>query len=248
MSKRISNPEEFDEARRALLVKALSAGLFVGGMGWNTAALAQLFGRVPRKLPEGKSIFELRGKVRVNGVLATRDTIISAADKIETEAGAMLIAAVGGTAMILREKSRLELDGKETLVRGMRLVSGKLLGVFGRRKQGEHATMRTAVATIGIRGTGIYAEADPDKTYLCTCYGTTDIASEADPTQTESITAVHHDAPRYVLAEPDAGKRIVPAPFLNHTDLELMTIEAIVGREVPFGLTGSEYDGPQRDY
>jgi hypothetical protein len=40
----------------------------------------------------------------------------------------------------------------------------------------------------------------------------------------------------------------VPAPFLNHTDLELMTIEAIVGREVPFGLTGSEYEGPQRDY
>jgi hypothetical protein len=109
-------------------------------------------------------------------------------------------------------------------------------------------TMRTAVATIGIRGTGVYAEADPDKTYLCTCYGTTQVTSQKDPTQRESITSRHHDAPRYVLAEPDSGKRIIPAPFLKHTDLELMTIEAIVGREVPFGLTGSEYEGPRRDY
>jgi hypothetical protein len=240
--------DEFDEARRAVLIRAMSLGLFVGGMGWNLPALAQLFGRVPRKLPQGKSIFELRGKVLVNGVAATRDTVLTPSDRIETSEGATLVAAIGGTAFIMRERSSLEMDGKDVLVRGMRLLSGKLLTVFGRRNRDEHATLRTAVATIGIRGTGVYAEADPDKTYLCTCYGTTDITSEQDPAQTERITAQHHDAPRYVLAEPDAGRRIVPAPFLNHTDLELMTIEAIVGREVPFGLTGSEYEGPQRDY
>lgn len=247
MSKRIGT-EEFDETRRALLVKAMSLGLFAGGMGWNLPALAQLFGRVPRKLPEGRSIFELRGKVLVNGVQATRETRIGPTDKVETAQGALLIAAIGGTAFVMRERTSMELDGKALLVRSMRLLSGKLLTVFGRRNQGEHAQMRTAVATIGIRGTGVYAEADPEKTYLCTCYGNTDITSERDPSQTENIVATHHDKPRYVLAEPDAGKLIVPAPFLNHTDLELMTIEAIVGREVPFGLTGNEYEGPQRDY
>jgi len=247
MSKRIST-EAFDEARRALLVKALSLGLFAGGMGWNLPALAQLFGRVPRKLPEGQSIFELRGNVLINGTLATRNTRIGPTDKIETAQGALLIAAVGGTAFIMRERTSLELEGKAALVRGMRLLSGKLLTVFGKRNQGEHAQMRTAIATIGIRGTGVYAEADPEKTYLCTCYGNTDITSEQDPSQTENIVATHHDAPRYVLAEPDAGKRIVPAPFLNHTDLELMTIEAIVGREVPFALGSNDYEGPTRDY
>jgi hypothetical protein len=245
---RRSQQDEVDDVRRELLVKALSLGLFAGGMGWNLPALAQLFGRVPRKLPEGKSIFEIRGKVLVNGVQATRDTLIGPTDKLETQEGGLLIAAVGGTAFILRERSSLELDGKALLVRSMRLLSGKLLTVFGKRKQDEYASMRTAVATIGIRGTGVYAEADPEKTYLCTCYGLTQIASEKDPSQTETIAAVHHDAPRYILAEPDSGKRIVPAPFINHTDLELMTIEAIVGRQVPFGLTGSEYEGPQRDY
>ncbi len=247
MSKRVST-EEFDQARRALLVKAMSLGLFAGGMGWNLEAMAQLFGRVPRRLPEGRSIFELRGKVLVNGVAATHDTRIGPTDKIETSHGSMLIAAIGGTAFIMRERTSMELDGKALLVRSMRLLSGKLLTVFGKRSQGEHAQMRTAVATIGIRGTGVYAEADPEKTYLCTCYGDTDITSEQDPSQTENIVSKHHDAPRYILAEPDGGKRIVPAPFLNHTDLELMTIEAIVGREVPFGLTGNEYEGPQRDY
>lgn len=247
MSKRIST-EAFDEARRALLVKAMSIGLFAGGMGWNLPALAQLFGRVPRKLPEGQSIFQIRGNVMVNGTLATRNTRIGPTDRIETAQGAMLIAAIGGTAFIMRERTSLELDGKAALVRGMRLISGKILTVFGKRNQGEHAQMRTAIATIGIRGTGVYAEADPEKTYLCTCYGNTDISSEQDPSQTENIVATHHDAPRYVLAEPDAGKRIVPAPFVNHTDLELMTIEAIVGREVPFGLSGSDYEGPTRDY
>ena len=188
--------EDFDEARRALLVKAMSIGLFTGGMGWNLPAMAQLFGRVPRKLPQGKSIFELRGKVLVNGVAATRDTQITPNDKIETSPGAMLIAAIGGTAFIMRERSSMELDGKDVLVRGMRLLSGKLLTVFGKRNQDEYATMRTAVATIGIRGTGVYAEADPEKTYFCTCYGTTQVAAEKDPTQSETIVSRHHDAPR----------------------------------------------------
>ena len=240
--------EDIDDSRRDFLVKAMSMGLFAGGMGWNIEAMAQLFGRIPRKLPEGQSIFELRGKVLVNGKLATRETKITSADKVETAAGSLLIAAVGGTAFVLREHSKLELEGKEALVRGMRLVSGKLLSVFGKRKRDEFASLRTSVATIGIRGTGIYAEADPEKTYLCTCYGNTDISAENDPSQTENIVATHHDAPRYVLAEPDSGKRIIPAPFINHTDLELMTIEAIVGRTVPFALTGNEYEGPMRDY
>ena len=242
------NSEELDEARRQFLVTALQAGLLVGGLGWNLPAMAQLFGRVPRRLPQGQSVFELRGQVRANGEPVTRDTRLKATDRIETGEGAFLIAAIGDSAFLLREKSSLQIDGRDLLVRGMRLVSGRLLSVFGKRRRDEELLMRTAVATIGVRGTGVYAEADPDKTYFCTCYGTVDIASEQDPTQTEQIVSRHHDAPRYILAEPQAGRRIVPAPFMNHTDLELMTIEAIVGREVPFGITGMEYDSPQRDY
>ncbi|MGQ0622326.1 MAG: hypothetical protein ACT4QA_20820 [Panacagrimonas sp.] len=241
--------EDIDDARRAFLLRAMALGLFSGGMGWNLPALAQLFGRVPRRLPEGRSIFEMRGRVLVNGQPATYETRIGPTDKLETADGSFIVAAVGGTAFILRQNSSIELDGRELLVRSMRLVRGALLSVFGKRRRDEEVEMRTVVATIGIRGTGAYAEVDPEKTYFCTCYGTTDIRSEQDRNQTEQIVSRHHDAPRYVLATPDAnGRHIIPAPFFNHTDLELMTIEAIVGREVPFGVAGLGYEGPQRDY
>ena len=36
--------------------------------------------------------------------------------------------------------------------------------------------------------------------------------------------------------------------FKNHTDAELKILEAIVGREVPFGLESELYKGERRDY
>jgi hypothetical protein len=243
----IGRDDPDDESRRSFLVSALSTGLFVGGLGWNHDAFAQLFGRVPRKLPEGRSIFEIRGNVLVNGKPATRDTVIATTDHIETADGGYLVAAVGDTAFLLRERSSLQLDGG-ALVRSLKMLTGRMLTVFGKRASTDFAKVETVVATIGIRGTGVYAEASADQTYLCTCYGTTTMSAVDDQAISETVTTRHHDAPRYVLAKADNGKRIVPAPFINHTDLELMTIEAIVGREVPFAASGNEYDGPSRDY
>ena len=83
-------------------------------------------------------------------------------------------------------------------------------------------------------------------TYVCTCYGTTDIATADDPKISEGVVSEHHDAPRYVLAKPDKGRRIVPAPFRNHSDLELMLIESLVGRTPPFSLFDESYGSPRR--
>ena len=237
------------EARREFLVRALSLGVLAGGAGWNRSALAALFGSIPGKLPEGRSIFELKGDVRVNGTRADEKTVIKPTDTITTGSNSYLIAAVGSNAFIVRDNSTLELSGGGQLLRSaFRLITGKFLGVFGKLTAKEQFTVTTPLATIGIRGTGLYAEADADKTYLCTCYGTTQLASVADPSATEDIVSKHHDAPRYILAQPEGGKRIIPAPFINHTDLELMTLEALVGRKVPFGLPDTKYEAPRREY
>jgi hypothetical protein len=236
------------DARRRFLVRALSAGWLAGGAGWHASALAALFGKVPGRLPEGRSVFELRGEVRVNGQQASGRTVIRPTDQITTGSNSYLVAAVGGTAFIVRDRTVLELGGANPLKQALRLVTGKFLGVFGKLADRESLSLHTPVATVGIRGTGLYAESDPDKTYLCTCYGTTDLASVADPKATVRITATHHDAPRYVLAQPENGQRITAAPFINHTDLELMTLEALVGRKVPFGLPSDDYDAPRREY
>lgn len=239
---------KIDQRRRAFLERALSTGMLVGGLGWNAPLAASWLGRVPGKLPEGRSIFELRGDVRVNGTPATLDTRIEASDRITTGEGAYVITAVGQTAFLLRERSSLELDGRAVFVRSMRLLTGAVLGVFGRRRAEDELQLSTPIATIGIRGTGVYSESAPDRSYLCTCYGTVDIASALDPAEKVRVVSQHHDAAKYVLREPDAGQRIVPAPFINHTDLELATLEALVGRTVPFGLQDDDYEGPRRTY
>jgi hypothetical protein len=262
------NEQRLIGSRRDFLVQALSLGWLAGGMGWNAPALAALFGKLPGKLPAGKSVFEMKGDVTIDGKPVTKKTVIKPTDKITTGSNSYLIAAVGANSFILRDRSTLDLGGSNPLKQVMRLVSGKFLGVFGKLGSNQQLSLNTPIATIGIRGTGVYAESDPDKTYLCTCYGTTQLAAQADhdfegldlkgkrkkmkadeaPVELAQVTAQHHDAPKYILAQPDNGKRITAAPFINHTDLELMTLEALVGRKVPFGLPAIEYGAPRREY
>jgi len=116
-------------------------------------------------------------------------------------------------------------------VTGLRVVTGAVLSVFA---TGERKTIRTPTATIGIRGTGVYVEIEPDRTYVCTCYATADIEATADPQRyRETVTTRHHDEPRYVYATGDA--MMAKAAVLNHTDDELRLLESLVGRTPPFG-------------
>ena len=58
----------------------------------------------------------------------------------------------------------------------------------------------------------------------------------------------HHDDPVYVLAKAKEGHSIRPAPFINHTDQELMLIETLVGRQPPFVFPSEDYSGPRKNY
>jgi hypothetical protein len=231
---------EAEDPRRAFLLKALAAGLLsAGGI---SGAAAQILGRRPQRLPAGQSVYEAIGPVTVNGQAASGTTRIAPGDRIETGAGAQLIFVVGADAFILREQSRVEIAGTSAVVGIARLATGALLSVFGR---GTPKRVITPTSTIGIRGTGLYVEARPDQSYVCNCYGEIEIAAADDPRVTERIVSKHHDAPRYVL-KAGAARRIQPAPFINHTDLELTLIEALVGRTPPFALFDEGYGGARR--
>lgn len=237
------------ERRRRFLVQALGSGVLIGGGGWNLPALAGWLGKIPGKMPDGKSVFDLQGKVLVDGQPATRDTTVTAQSRIETGESSYIVVAVGDGAFMIRERSVLQMSGRQLLIRGLQLLDGALLSVFGHRGEDEPVQVGTPTVTVGIRGTGFYTESETSRTYFCTCYGHTHLEA-AGGTESEDIVSRHHDAPRYVLAQPDpvSGKRIVPAPFKNHTDLELMTLEALCGRKVPFVIPGDSYDAPRRDY
>jgi hypothetical protein len=229
-----------EDPRRAFLLKALAAGLL--GAGGISGAAAQIFGKRPQRLPPGQSIYDAIGPVTVNGQAASATTRIAPGDRIETGAGAQLIFVIGPDAFILRENSRVEVGGTSAVVSLARLATGALLSVFGR---GTPKRVITPTSTIGIRGTGLYVEARPELSYVCNCYGEIEIAAVDDPGVTERIVSRHHDAPRYVL-KPGADRRIRPAPFINHTDLELTLIESLVGRTPPFALFDEGYGGARR--
>lgn len=240
---------DFEEDRRLFLQRLIATGAVAGGATLLAPFVHALGGQVPKELPPGRSIFDVRGKVTVDGKKADRKTVIKTTSTVETGSNSLVIFRVGKDAHILRENSRIQLSsGDSAVVEGLRLLGGALLSVFGERSANTRKyRLETTTATIGVRGTGVYAESASDASYVCTCYGVVDISSNRDPQQTENIKATHHDAPRYILANPEAGKLITPAPMKNHTDEELMLVEAIVGRTAPFSSIQG-YGTPRRSY
>lgn len=237
------------EQRREFIIDLLGAGFFAAGLSTSLSAQAGLFGKTPRKMPAGKSIFSLQGSVFVNDKTATLDTLIKANDTVRTGRNGKVIFVVGRDAFTLRSNSEIKLSGSNLLLSGLRLLSGGILSVFGRRRRSEAAlSAQTTTATIGIRGTGLYMESEPDLSYICTCYGITILRSAVNPKLKETIVTKHHDSPRYVYDGNNKGPIIQPAPMKNHTDLELMVIEELMGRTPPFGVTGDDYITPKRRY
>jgi hypothetical protein len=236
-----------DDPRRRLLVKLLSAGAF-SAVSSLRALAADILGETPGKLPPSRSIYRLSGQVTVNGAQATLNTRIGPSDTVATGKGSEIVFVVGDDAYILRESSNLNLappaEGN-VLSNALRLLTGKLLAVF---PQGRPHRVQTVTATIGIRGTGVYLEADPEQTYFCTCYGITDTRANNDPQSSKTVESKHHDEPLYILAKAATGKSIRPAPFINHTDQELMLIETLVGRQPPFVFPSEDYGGVRKPY
>ena len=219
-------------SRRAWLARAAAGG----------AALAAAMAGLRRALARGAvepGVARVRGDVRINGKPAQRGMEVRPGDVITTGPGAELVVVIGRDAFLVRAQSRIELSGNATrlLVASLRVVTGALLSVF---EPGKVKQIRTATATIGIRGTGIYVELDGPRTYVCTCYGEAELTPVDDPAAAETVRTQHHDEPRYV--HPRGMPRMIEkAPVVNHTDAELILLEDLVGRIVPFATSGYRY-------
>ena len=240
---------EMDDPRRQVLIRLLSAGLLGLSAPAAQAITFGIFGSRPRKLPEGQSIYGVSGQVTVNDREATLATQIKPGDTIQTAQNSEIVFVVNTHSMILRSDSKMVIERpsnapESLIIGGLRMLSGKLLSV----SRNSPMQISTSTATIGIRGTGFYVEADPERTYFCTCYGATEVQATDDPSSRESITASHHDRPVYVVKDGGAGNNIRNAGFINHTDQELALIETLVGRRTPFVFSNDVYTGPRRTY
>ncbi len=224
-----------DERRRAYLV-SLAA---IGALSILPNPMAQAFwfsSTKKQQLPDGRTFHSIEGEVLVNGSRADMKTRVRAGDRVRTGRNSEAIFAVGENSFLLRSDSEMTIDGDNFIVDALEVITGGLLAVFGKRSYKNQLNMIVSTATIGIRGSGVYAEADPEKSYVCTCYGKVLLAAADDPEDNEFIRSKNHDKPRYITREPVNGSRISAAPIINHTNEELKLLEAIVGRKVPRGF------------
>jgi len=172
-----------------------------------------------------KGIYRIRGDVRVNGEPAKEGGQVRAGDTVTSGADGEMVFVINRDAMLVRRNSNIAL-----LADGLRAVTGAVLSVFA---SGQSKQIRTATAVIGIRGTGVYVEAEPQRSYVCTCYGESSLEPIGDPASRETVRTSHHDQPRYIMAT-GAPQMIMRAPVINHTDAELILLESLVGRQPPF--------------
>jgi hypothetical protein len=172
-----------------------------------------------------KGVYRLRGDVHVNGAPAQRGGELRPGDTVRTQPGAEIVFVAQRDAFVVRGNSEVSL-----VASGLRIVTGAVLSVFtpGQRKE-----IRTATASIGIRGTAVYIEADAGRTYACTCYGEAVLTPLAEPAAAETVRTTHHEAPRYIMAA-GSPRMLMSAPVINHTDAELILLESLVGRRPPF--------------
>ena len=92
----------------------------------------------------------------------TAQHTITANDRIETGPGSTAVFAVGNSAFMVRQNSRVALESDTpTAVKALRVLSGAVASVWG---QGRRPPDRCCPPPRpGIRGTGVYAEVFPDQ-------------------------------------------------------------------------------------
>jgi len=213
-------------SRRTWLVRAATGGttLVLGLMRLRNALAG---GAVE------KGVYQTRGDVRINGKPARLAMELKPGDAIDTGRDAELVVVVGRDAFLVRAGTRIELagDAAQFVVSTLRIVTGAVLSVFAPRAG--KRIIQTPTATIGIRGTGIYVAVESMRSYICTCYGEAELVPVDDPQEAETVHTTHHDQPRYVYGK-GMPRMIEKAPVINHTDAELVLLESLVGRKVPF--------------
>jgi hypothetical protein len=214
---------KMDDARRRELLRMIGALGASGISGWMSDALAA--GDVP------PSLHRLDGTATVNGKPAKAGTQVALGDRVATGPGSQAIVVLKGDAFMMRAQTIIEVRGSDGVLSDLLVASGKVLSVFSKKP----VTVKAAVATIGIRGTGAYIEVSPQEVYFCLCYG--EALVEGPKMSAKLVKTTHHEQP--LLLREDAGiLRAEPGPFRNHSDEELILLESLVGREPPFTKDG----------
>ena len=215
------------QKRRQLLQALVSSGALgaAGLSGFMSRALAA------GDIPGGTGIARLEGTATVNGQPTKVGAPVKLGDRIETGAAGKAVVVMKGDAFLLHPKTIIEIKGRDNTLTDMLIAGGRVLSVFSKKP----VSIKAAVATIGIRGTGAYIEVEPAGVYFCLCYG--EALVEGPRMEAKTVKTTHHETP-LMLTESGGILRADPGGFKNHSDDELIMLESLVGREPPFVKSG----------
>jgi hypothetical protein len=210
------------KAERRLFLQLMAAGVAGGLSGVIRGALAA----DSRGATAG--FRQVRGEVTVNGNPAQVGDVVNRGDQVVTGKDAHAVYVVADSAFMQRSNANVSFTASGT-ASFMRVVTGALLSVFGSGRK--EITFPTATA--GIRGTGCYVDTSERRTYFCLCYGGVELRPQnGEPLRYSSR---HHSNPLWI--ENGMTQR---ARVLDHTDAEIIMLEALLGRGSPFPA-GSTY-------
>ena len=193
---------------------------------------------IARALAKGDvppGVNQLDGTVHVNGTSAHVGTPVRPGDRVSTGPSSSAVIVVGKDAFLMRQQTTIEFGkGPDGLVNQLLVATGGVLSVFSKKPM----TIKASSASIGIRGTGAYLEMDPGAVYFCLCYG--DAVIDGPGMASREVRTTHHESP-LLLYDDGSSMRVEAGPFRNHSDAELIMLEALVGREPPFMKDGAAY-------
>lgn len=214
-------------ARRAWLQRAAAGGALAGG---------GVLGVIARALANGdlgarQGVVQLEGSATVNERPAKVGTAVDVGRRVATGPASHAVIVLGKDAFLLRENTTIETKGASGVLSELLVGTGKILSVFAKKP----LSIRAAHATIGIRGTGCYLEVDAAEVYFCLCYGE---AVVRGPGMADKLVKTSHHEMPLLLHEGGSAMQADKAGFRNHTDVELVMLESLVGREPPFMKDG----------
>jgi hypothetical protein len=199
--------------------------------GWTAAG-----GFAAAHAQQRSNVVELRGDALLNGQPLRREQTIQTGDRIETGPDGHLVFAMGNSAFLVRQNTRMTVERGATLsaVSVLRLLTGAVVSVWTR---GGHRQIVTPTLTAGIRGTGVYTEvrADQDgRSYFCNCYGVVDLSAGNDSTRSQSE---YHQS-FWGEVQPVNGRLLTPARAINHTDEEVEMVAALMDERTAWQVLG----------
>ena len=204
-------------------LKAVAAWVAMGGL---PVAMAQ----------QRSNIVELSGDALLNGARLQAGQTIQTGDQLQTGPGARLLFAMGNASFLVRQNTTMTVErgASLTAVSFLRLVTGAVASVWGK---GSSRVIVTPTLTAGIRGTGVYAEVQPEqasRTYFCNCYGSVDLTAGAGKAQS---TSEYHQS-FWSETGPQGASQLRPAGYLNHTDEELEMLAALINQRTYWQIVG----------